>query len=426
MGVAQRTELLAPAGCYASLASAIGAGADAVYFGLAQLNMRARARRSFEEADLVEIMGRCRAAGVRGYLTLNTLLYDHDLGRCEALLEAAQAAGVDAIIAADMACVLAARARGLEVHLSTQLSVSNYTAFAFYAQYCDRIVLARELSLPMISKLHAQVRAAGLCGPAGRPMEIEAFAHGALCIAVSGRCGMSLYTDNASANRGACAQNCRQAYTVTSEDSGKSLKIDNNYILSPNDIATIEFLDAVVEAGVHTLKIEGRGRPPEYVKTVTAGYRRALDAIAQGQYTQALVAEILEDLKSVYNRGLSDGYYLGRKQGWSGTYGSQATHRKVQKGAVTHYYAKIGVAEIQPTQPFAVGDRYVIIGNSTGTVSGTITGLQTDAGPVESAKVGEVVAFKVSERVRVNDIFYVMEPVKTGASHGKAAATADA
>ena len=408
----KHVEVLAPAGCYASLQAAIDAGAHAVYFGLAQLNMRARSRRSFHLKDLPEIMERCRAGGIRGYLTLNTLLYDHDLKLCFKLLEAARENKVNAVIASDMACILRARELGLEVHLSTQLSVSNFESFKFYSQYCDRIVLARELNLSMIQRLHEQVRASGLAGPSGRPMEIEAFAHGALCIAVSGRCGMSLYTDNASANRGACIQNCRKEYIVKDKDTGKELLVDNNFVMSPNDISTIEFLDRVIEAGVHTLKIEGRGRPPEYVKLVTRAYRKAVDAVHDGTYGEPFVAGLLEDLEKVYNRGLSDGYYLGREQGWSGAYGSKATRQKLQRGKVTHYYSRIGVAEVRAVSQVSVGEEYVIIGETSGAVEGVISGMQTDDGEKQSAYPGEVFSIKVDQRVRVNDTFYVLSPVE--------------
>lgn len=412
----QRVEILAPAGSLASLQAAVGAGADAVYFGLAQLNMRARSRRSFHLKDLPDIMDRCREGGLRGYLTLNTLLYDHDIRLCHSLLEAARDNGVHAIIASDMACILKARELGLEVHLSTQLSVSNFEAFRFYTRFCDRIVLARELNLSMIKRLHEQVVAAGLRGPSGRPAEIEAFAHGALCIAVSGRCGMSLFTDNASANRGACIQNCRREYIVKDKETGQELLIDNEFVMSPNDISTIEFLDQLVDAGIHTLKIEGRGRPPEYVHTVTRAYRRAVEALADGTWGPALVADLLDDLKGVYNRGLSDGYYLGRQQGWSGVYGSKATRQKLQRGRVTHYYPRIGVAEVCPNAPVSVGESFVIIGETSGVVEGRLDDLRTDGGPVRQVAAGEIFAFKVDQRVRENDLFFIMAPVDTPAA----------
>jgi len=407
----QKTEILAPAGCYPSLQAAIDAGADAVYFGLAQLNMRARSRRSFHLQDLPAIMQRCRDAGVRGYLTLNTLLYDHDLLLCYELLATAKAHGVHAVIAADMACILKAGELGLECHLSTQLSVSNFESFKFYARFCDRIVLARELNLSMIARIRRQVLEHDLRGPSGRPVEIEAFAHGALCVAVSGRCSMSLFTDNASANRGACVQNCRKSYTVTDRETGQSLKLDNNYVFSPNDISTIEFLDQVIAAGVHTLKIEGRGRSPEYVKLVTRAYRRAADAIAAGSYDTDFVAGLLADLKKVYHRGHSSGYYLGRPQGWSAAYGSKATHQKILGGEVTHYYPKIGVAEIKAARKITTGSDFLIIGNNSGVVEGKIGAIHLDTGPVEQAQRGDCCSIQVPQRVRPGDKFFIHEPV---------------
>lgn len=406
-----KIEILAPAGCYASLQAAIDARADSVYFGLAQLNMRARSRRSFHLDDLPEIMRRCKEADIRGYLTLNTLLYDHDLKLCYELLETAKAHGVDAVIAADMACIQKARALGLECHLSTQLSVSNFESFKFYAQFCDRIVLARELNLSMIAKIRRQVLEKDLRGPSGRPVEIEAFAHGALCIAVSGRCSMSLFTDNASANRGACIQNCRKSYTVTDSETGQSLKLDNNYVFSPNDISTIEFLDQVIASGVHTLKIEGRGRSPEYVKLVTSAYRKAADTICDGTYNQKFVDELLADLKKVYNRGHSSGYYLGRPQGWSAAYGSKATHQKILGGEVTHYYPKIGVAEIQAARDIPCGAEFLIIGNSSGVVEGSIEEIRLDSGQVGQAQHGNCFSICVPERVRPKDKFFIFEPI---------------
>ncbi len=404
-------EILAPAGDYASLQAAIDAGADAVYFGLAQLNMRARSRRSFHLEDLPEIMRRCREADIRGYLTLNTVLYDHDLTLCHKLLETAAAHRVDAVIAADMACILKARELGLECHLSTQLSVSNFEAFKFYAQFCDRIVLARELNLSMIRKIREQIFAEDLRGPSGRVVEIEAFAHGALCIAVSGRCGMSLFTDNASANRGTCLQNCRKRYDVTDPETGQSLTVDNNYVFSPNDISTLEFLDQVLGAGVHTLKIEGRGRSPEYVKLVTRAYRRATDAVLEGRYSSELVDRLLQDLKKVYNRGHSSGYYLGRPQGWSGAYGSKATHQKVLGGEVTHYYPKIGVAEIMAKRNIECGGSFLIIGHTSGVVEGTIEEIHLDDGPAKKARKGDCFSIRVPARVRPKDRFFLYETI---------------
>lgn len=407
-------ELLAPAGCFASLAAGIEAGADAVYFGVEQLNMRAKARRTFQLEDIGEIAARCQAGGVSAYLALNTLLYDHDLGLAGSILDQAQEAGIDAVIVADVAAMQGAYERGIEVHLSTQLSVSNYQSFKFYSQWCDRIVLARELSLALIKRLHRQIisedNGAGLRGPRGRLMEIEAFAHGALCVAISGRCGMSLFTDNASANRGACKQNCRKEYLVTEVDSGKQLKVDNNFIMSPNDIATLDFLDEVVGAGIKVLKLEGRGRSPEYVHEVVRAYRRGLEAVKDKSFAPALGKDLLQGLDRVYNRGFSSAYYLGRKQGWSRASGSRATRQKVEVGKVTNYFAKLGVAEVACTASgLRLGDEYVIVGGTTGVVSGTVAEMRTDTSDnVVSVAPSAVFSLAVPCKVRRNDVFYLM------------------
>jgi putative protease len=411
-----RVELLAPAGCLPSLQAAIDHGADAVYFGLAQLNMRARARRSFGHDDLPEIMERCRAGGVKGYLTLNTILYDHDLPMARRLLEHAAAHQVDAVIMSDMAAIRIARELGLEVHLSTQLSISNFETFRFYAQFGDRIVLARELSLPMIKKISAQIAEHDLRGPSGRMMEIEAFAHGALCIAVSGRCGMSLHTSNASAYRGACEQNCRKEYVVTDKETGQQLEIDNNFVMSPNDLSTIGFLDELLGSGVCVLKIEGRGRAPEYVATVVHAYRQALDAIAAGTYSPEFVQSLHTGLESVYNRGLSSGYYLGREQGWSKSHGSKATHRKVLVGKVTNYYAKIGVIEVQATAGgIEVGEEFVVIGDKTGVINGTVGELRLETDPVQSVAPKETFSLRIDGKARRNDQLFRFVPVEEDA-----------
>mgnify|MGYP001576741426 FL=1 len=405
-----KTELLAPAGCFPSLQAGIKAGADAVYFGVAQLNMRARARRSFQLSDIGEILSICHENGVKGYLTLNTLLYDYDANAARKILEAGKENNVDAVILADMAAVQMANELGLEVHLSTQLSISNYETVKFYAPLCERIVLARELNLKMIKHIHEQMLEADLRGKSGRPMELEAFAHGALCIAVSGRCGMSLHTSNASASRGACEQNCRKEYIVTDKETGQQLEIDNNFVMSPNDISTIDFLDQVLDAGIHTLKIEGRGRSPEYVDSVIRSYRKAIDALNDGRYTQELVEGLQGGLEKVYNRGHSDGYYLGRKQGWSQTYGSKATRQKIEVGKVSNFFSRVHVAEITATTgELKIGDEYTIIGENTGVVSGVVEEIRVDEQAVEGVKGHCVFSIKVQDKVRRGDRLYLMK-----------------
>lgn len=409
------TELLAPAGCFPSLQAAIDNGADAVYFGLAQLNMRARARRSFNVPDLQEIMSRLHTSQVKGYLTLNTLLYEHDLKLCYKMLETAAKEKVDGVILSDMAAVRMANELGLEVHLSTQLSLSNFESVKFYAPYCDRVVLARELNLKMIRSIYDKIINEELAGRDGREMEIEAFAHGALCIAVSGRCGMSLFTSNASANRGACEQNCRKEYTVTDTETGKQLKVDNNFVMSPNDIATLDFMDDFLKAGVKVLKIEGRGRSPEYVATVVRAYRKAIDAVHSGSFSKEFVQSIYPELQGVYNRGLSSGYYLGREQGWSADYGNKSKRRKVLVGSVAHAYGKAGVIEIKSSATkLILGDDILVIGDTTGVIEGKVEEmrvLQENGDMIESDVCvnGQTLTLKVDGKIRTNDKLFKVE-----------------
>jgi len=409
-------ELLSPAGCFPSLHAAIASGADAVYFGLAQLNMRARARRTFQRQDLAEIVRVCRTGGVRCYLALNTLLYEHDLKVARALLESAAREGVDAVILADMAAIEMAHALDLEVHLSTQLSISNSAAVRFYAPFCDRIVLARELNLSMIRAIHQHILDDNLRGRSGRRMEIEAFAHGALCIAVSGRCGMSLYSSGASANRGACEQNCRKEYIVKDVESGKEMVVDNNLVLSPNDILTLDFLDQMVDSGVQVFKIEGRGRSPEYVAAVTAVYRKALDAVRAGTYSSEKACQWLPELEKVYQRGFSSGYYLGRPQGWSRQADSQATHRKVYVGTVLNYFEQAGVVQsTAEAADLSIGDDYLVIGKTTGVVEGRVEQLRLCEGEAmrdsETAPQGSEFTLPHQGKVRRGDKLYKMQPV---------------
>ncbi len=410
-------ELLSPAGCFPSLRAAIANGADAVYFGLEQLNMRARARRSFDREDLAEICSICKEAGVRSFLTLNTVMYEHDLNLCRSMLEEAKSRGVSAVIASDMAVVTMANELDIEVHLSTQLSISNSASIKFYAPLCTRIVLAREVTLKMIKTIYDKIVREDIRGRSGNRMELEAFAHGALCIAVAGRCGMSLYSSNASANRGACEQNCRKEYKVTDVETGDEMVVDNSLVMSPNDILTIDFIDELLLSGVRVFKIEGRGRAPEYVGAVTGAYRKAIDAVQDGSYNEALVAELREEVEKVYNRGFSTGYYLGQKQGWSGAYGSKATHKKIRVGKIVNVFAKAGVFQINETEvDIAVGDEYVIIGNTPGALTGTVNELRIEtAGEmqgVESAPRSSVITIALSGgEVRRGDQLYKMEKV---------------
>lgn len=415
------TELLAPAGCYPSLHAAIDNGADAIYFGLAQLNMRARARRSFHLEDLPKIIKICEDAGVKSCLTMNTLLYEHDLKLARQLLERAHELGVSAVIASDMAAIQIANEIGLEVHISTQLSISNYDAVKFYAQFSDRVVLARELNLKMIRSIWDKMKADDLRGRAGRPLEIEAFAHGALCIAVSGRCGMSLYNSNASANRGGCEQNCRKEYIVKDVDSGKEMLVDNDLVMSPNDILTIDFVDEMYESGVRVFKLEGRGRSPEYVAAVTKAYRAAIDAVHAGTFNRSLADQLLPSLEKVYNRGFSSGYYLGRQQGWSKVAGSKATHRKVLVGDITNFYQKAGVLEIPNlASDLNTGDDYLVIGDNTGSVEGTVAEIRIVKGEdmltSETAPRGAHITLAHSGKAKKGDKLYKMVPIKQEAT----------
>jgi putative protease len=416
--VPAKIELLAPAGCYPSLRAAISNGADAVYFGLAQLNMRARSRRSFEREDLAEICRICRESNVKSYLALNTVLYQHDLKLCKSLLQEAAEQQVSAVILSDMAAVMIAEDLGLEVHLSTQLSISNADAVRFYASHCDRIVLARELSLPMIGSVHRQIVDQDIRGRSGRLMELEAFAHGALCIAVSGRCSMSLYSSNASANRGACDQNCRKEYIVKDAQTGDEMLVDNNYIMSPTDILTIGFVDKMVDAGVQVFKIEGRGRAPEYVGAVTAAYRKALDAVQDGSFSEELANDLIPELEKVYNRGFSSGYYLGQEQGWAKVGGSKATRQKQMIGTITNFFQKAGVIEVEASAgKLNVGDEYVIIGHTTGAVNGTVLELRVEdksgtATNPDSISKGDCFTLPHVGDARRGDQLYRLAPVE--------------
>ncbi len=409
----RKVELMAPAGNWESLQAAINAGADSVYFGIDQLNMRARASINFTLGDLKEIAERTQKAGMKSYLTLNTIIYDHDLSVIKTLINAVKEAGISAIIASDQAVINYASTQGVEVHISTQLNVTNIETVKFYSHFADVMVLSRELSLIQVKKICEQIIKEDIRGPKGNLIEIEIFAHGALCVAVSGKCYMSLHTHNSSANRGACVQNCRKTYTVTDKETGIELEIDNEYIMSPKDLCTLDFLDQVLDTGVTVLKIEGRGRAPEYVKTVIETYRAAIDDYLKGEYNQSKVEAWMNDLKTVYNRDFWGGYYLGQKLGeFNNTSGSKATQKRVYIGKGIHYFPRAGVAEFKvEAQNIKVGDKILITGPTTGVVESEITEMMVDEKPVQEAKRGVNVTFPMKDKIRRSDKLYKL--VKT-------------
>ena len=383
-------EIMAPAGNFGCLVAAIEGGADSVYFGIGHLNMRSHSANNFSREDLREIIRICRAYGVKAYMTLNITLYGEDLQAAYDTLDAARAAGVDAIIASDMAAILYCRKVGLEVHISTQLSISNVEALRFYAQWADVVVLARELRLDQVKAIHDAIVRERICGPSGELVRIEMFAHGAFCMAVSGKCYLSLAAYGESANRGACMQVCRRGYLVTDIETGNEIHIDNKYMMSPKDLCTIEFADKFVEAGVKVFKIEGRARSADYVKTTAQCYRQAADAVADGTFSPELGASLKERLATVFNRGFWDGYYLGAKMGeWSAIYGSHATRRKVYVGKVTNWFDRIGVAEIlvEATDLHA-GDDILFIGHTTGILEMQVADMRVDLKPAALAPQG--------------------------------------
>ena len=381
---------MAPAGNFECLRAAIQGGADSVYFGVGRLNMRSHSANNFQPEDLGEVVRICREAGVKSYMTLNICLYPEDIEPMHEALDAAKAAGVDAIIASDMAAINYCRSIGLEVHISTQLNVSNVEALAFYANFADVVVLARELNLDQVSDIHDAILERNICGPSGKPVRIEMFAHGALCMAVSGKCYLSLHTYGSSANRGACFQVCRRGYNVTDIETGNSLDIDNKYIMSPKDLCTIEFMDRIIKSGVRVFKIEGRARSAEYVKMCAECYRKAADAVCDGTYTPELAAGLKERLATVFNRGFWDGYYQGAFLGeWSNVYGSQATRHKVYVGKVTNWFDRVSAAEIAvETRPIKVGQELMVIGPTTGVVEFTVRDMRVELESVDETPKG--------------------------------------
>jgi U32 family peptidase len=405
-------ELMAPAGSEAALAAAIRAGADSVYFGVGKLNMRARSANLSVE-DLPKIVRRCRACGVKSYLTLNTIVYDDEIDEMHALCDAAKAAGVSAVIATDIATIEYARSIGLEVHISVQANVTNFQALEFYARYADTVVLARELSLEQISNVWKKVQENDLRGPSGERIRLELFAHGALCVAVSGKCYMSLAQYDRSANRGACFQPCRRAYRVTDEETGEELVIDNKYVMSPKDICTVQYLDKITAAGISVLKIEGRGRSADYVATVTTVYREALDALSAGSYDPKACDEWIKRLARVFNRGFwHGGYYCGEKLGeWSGAADSQATEQRQEIGILSNFFSKAGIAEFTLKRyPLKNGDTVLIEGPTTGAVRCTVEGLRVSGEPAESAEPNAVVTLALSQKARRQDKVFLISP----------------
>lgn len=383
-------EIMAPAGNFECLHAAIQGGADSVYFGVGKLNMRSHSAANFQPEDLAEVVRICREAGVRSYLTLNITLYEEELDAMRSALDAAKAAGVDAVIASDMAAIEYCRKIGLEVHISTQLSISNSESLRFYSQFADVVVLARELNLDQVRKISDTIGRDHICGPSGRPVRIEMFAHGALCMAVSGKCYLSLHSYGASANRGSCYQVCRRGYEVTDLETGNQLLVDNKYIMSPKDLCTIEFMDKIIASGVKVFKIEGRARSAEYVKRCASCYRRAADAVCDGTYSPELAAELKTELAEVFNRGFWDGYYQGAYLGqWSEVYGSQATRTKIYCGKITNWFDRIGVAEISvESVPVHRGDRLMVTGATTGVVEFDASDLRVNLEAAEIAEKG--------------------------------------
>lgn len=403
-----KIELMAPAGNFESLQAALDNGADSVYFGVEQLNMRARSSINFTLHDLDEISRRCTEKNVRTYLTLNTIIYDHDLSIIKTVLDRAKAANITAVIAMDQAVISYARQIQMEVHISTQINITNIETVKFYSLFADTMVLSRELSLNQVKKITSQIEKEQVKGPNGKLIEIEIFGHGALCMAISGKCYLSLHSHNSSANRGACKQNCRKKYTVIDQESGFEIELDNEYMMSPKDLCTIDFLDQVIDSGIKVLKIEGRGRAPEYVATVTRCYREAIDSIEEGSFSKEKVYNWMSKLETVYNRGFWSGYYLGQKLGeWSDNPGSNATQKKVYIGKGRHYYPKTRIGEFEiEAYNLNIGDRILIQGPTTGSQESEVASMMVDDLPAQEAKKGDILTMPVSFKVRPSDKLY--------------------
>ena len=401
-------EIMAPVGCYESLHAAINAGANSVYFGIGRLNMRSASAANFSEADMEQIVEIAHKAGVKTYLTVNTIIYDDELEVMHEVINKAKEVGVDAVIASDLAVITYAYHAGVEVHISTQCNISNSEAVKFFSQWADVVVLARELSLEQIERISKQIEEQNICGPAGELVRIEMFAHGAMCMSMSGKCYLSEHETHHSANRGACRQICRRKYTITDKDSGQALDVDGQYILSPKDLCTVDFLDKFIGAGVRVLKIEGRARGGEYVKRVVENYNEALNLLERGEYTPESVAPLKERLRTVFNRDFWGGYYAAKTMvEHSQHYGSSATLKKVYMGKVTNYFKRIGVAEVLVEAcEVAEGDALLFMGEKTGVVEQKAEGIMLNEQPAESAKQGDYISLKTVEEVRRGDKVY--------------------
>ncbi|HRP02116.1 MAG TPA: peptidase U32 family protein [Candidatus Kapabacteria bacterium] len=407
-----KIEVLAPVGSWESLRAAIAAGADAIYFGAENLSMRSGKSVNFSLDEIQTIVDETKAANMKSYLTLNIVMFDNDMEPTKELINKAVECGVDAIIAADFAVIEYAREVGANIHVSTQANVGNYSAVKYFSRFADVVVLARELNLEQVEFISKKIEEDQLKGPSGELIKLEMFAHGALCMATSGKCYLSLHEYNKSANRGSCLLTCRRPYILTDKETGYELEVDNEYLMSPKDLRTIHFLDRIIDAGVSVLKIEGRGRSPEYVKYTTEAYKEALRLIEIGEYTMENIKVLEEKLAKVYNRGFWDGYYLGQKLGdWSPKYGSAATTKKVFIGDITNYFSKLGVAEVQiRTNDIELDDNIMIIGATTGVYEGTIKELRDNEGQLKKAGKGQLVAFPVDSKVRKKDQLYKIVP----------------
>ncbi|KAA6329818.1 putative protease YdcP [termite gut metagenome] len=415
----QDFEIMAPVGSRDSLAAAIQGGADSVYFGIEHLNMRARSSNSFTINDLHDIAQICDKSGLKSYLTLNTIIYDEDLTLMRTIIDAAKNAGISAVIAADVAVMSYARQIGQEVHLSTQRNISNTEALKFYAQFADVVVLARELNLKQTAEIYRRIQEESICGPNGELIRIEMFCHGALCMAVSGKCYLSLHEMNSSANRGSCMQVCRRAYTVRDKETDVELEVDNQHIMSPKDLKTIHFINKMIEAGVRVFKIEGRARGPEYVRTVCECYKQAIQSYTEGTYTDDKIAAWDKRLRAVFNRGFWDGYYLGQRLGeWSRNYGSEATERKVYVGKGIKYFGNIGVAEfLVEAAELNAGDKLLITGPTTGAIYTVLEEAHVDLKPVQTVKQREHFSMKIKEKIRPNDKLFKIVADNTSHTH---------